>query len=209
MGEDGHEQALAGEQAFAGADQLVHEAALLAAAVAEDRLHLDAVVHVHHAAGLGDDALAGIELDLDELHLVAEDLVVDLVGATGARCGRWRRRCGAADALELVHGMGGNPAAHALGKDVVLAVIFTGDELGAEIRLAERPEALTVDRHVPLFVAHASSIVYCVRGLYARLSAPLRPPAAVRNLKFRIQNSKFQRPLLADELEASRFVVFR
>jgi hypothetical protein len=37
---------------------------LLPRAVAEDRLHRDAVFHVHHAAGFGDDGLAGIELDL-------------------------------------------------------------------------------------------------------------------------------------------------
>ena len=41
----------------------------------------DAVFHVHHAAGLGERGLAGIELDLDELHVVAEDLVVDFVHA--------------------------------------------------------------------------------------------------------------------------------
>ena len=58
---------------------------LLLAAVAEDRLHLDAGSHVHHRAGLGDGALAGIELDLDELHLAAEDLVVDLVRAPAGR----------------------------------------------------------------------------------------------------------------------------
>ena len=54
-------------------------------AVAEDGLHLDAVVHVHHAAGLGDRGLVGIELDFDELHVVAEDLVVDLVHLGHAR----------------------------------------------------------------------------------------------------------------------------
>ena len=35
--------------------------------------------HVHHRARFGDRALAGIELDLDELHVVAVDLVVNLV----------------------------------------------------------------------------------------------------------------------------------
>ena len=48
--EDGHEERLAGEQPLAGAHQRAHEAAalLLRRAVAEDGLHLDAVLHVHH-----------------------------------------------------------------------------------------------------------------------------------------------------------------
>ena len=53
--------------------------ALLLRSVAEDRFHLDAVVHVHHAAGFGDRRFVRIELDFDELHVVAEDLVVDFV----------------------------------------------------------------------------------------------------------------------------------
>ena len=49
-----HEQRLAGQQPLAGAHQRAEEPALLLRAVAEDRFHLDAVVHVHHAAGFGD-----------------------------------------------------------------------------------------------------------------------------------------------------------
>ena len=88
VGEHRHEQALAGQDALAGAEQRADDAAaLLLTAVAEDRLHLDAGRHVHHRAGLGDGALARIELDLDELHVLAEDLEVDLVGApAGAGC---------------------------------------------------------------------------------------------------------------------------
>ena len=79
--EDGHEQRLAGEQALAGAHERAHEAAglRLRRAVAEDGLHLDAVVHVHHPAGLGDDGLLRVQLDLDVLEVLAEDLVVDFV----------------------------------------------------------------------------------------------------------------------------------
>ncbi len=54
-------------------------ALLLLRAVAEDGFHLDAVVHIHHAAGLGDGGFVRIEFDLDELHIVAEDLVFNLV----------------------------------------------------------------------------------------------------------------------------------
>jgi hypothetical protein len=77
--EDGHEERFTGEQTLARAHQRSEEAALLLRSVPEDRLHLDAVVHVHHAAGLGNGRLVGIQLDFDELHVVAEDPVIDLV----------------------------------------------------------------------------------------------------------------------------------
>ena len=48
-------------------------------AVAEDGLHLDAVVHVHHAAGLGHRGFVRIQFDFDELQVIAKNLVVDLV----------------------------------------------------------------------------------------------------------------------------------
>src|SRR5690606_9105767 len=69
------------------------QAAALAAggAVAEHGVHLHRRFLVHQRAGLGDRALARVQLDLDELHLVADDAVVDLVGAA-ARAGRRRRR---------------------------------------------------------------------------------------------------------------------
>ena len=102
-----HEQALAGDQPLAGAEQRAHHARpLLLAAVAEDGLHLDAGRHVHHRARLGDRALAGIELDLDELHLAAEDLEVDLVGAAA---GHDRRRRGG-EARRAAAGAGTPPA---------------------------------------------------------------------------------------------------
>src|SRR6185436_14471142 len=64
----------------AGAEQHAHHAAgLLPAAVAEDGLHADRGGHVHHRAGFRDRALPGIELHLDELHVVAVNLVVDFV----------------------------------------------------------------------------------------------------------------------------------
>ncbi len=93
VAEHGHEQRLAGEHALAGREQRAHEAAArrLRAAVAEDGLDLDAGVHVHEAAGLGDARLARVERDLHELHLLAEDLVVDLVRARARRRRRRRR----------------------------------------------------------------------------------------------------------------------
>jgi len=65
--------------------------------VAENRLHGDAVVHEHHAAGLGDDGFGRVEFDFDELHVVAMDLVVDDVHGGG----EWRRL------LEGTHGVMG------------------------------------------------------------------------------------------------------
>ena len=42
-------------------------------------LHLDAVLHIHHAARLGDDGLVRIKLDFDELQVVAENFVINLM----------------------------------------------------------------------------------------------------------------------------------
>src|SRR6185369_5329988 len=49
---DGREERLAGDEALAGAEQLAEQAAAaLPRGVAEHRVHLDAGVHEHHAAG--------------------------------------------------------------------------------------------------------------------------------------------------------------
>ena len=77
-----HEQRLAREQPLAGAHERAHESALLLRAVAENGLHLDAVFHVHHAAGFGDRGFVRIELDFDELQVLADDAVLDLVHAS-------------------------------------------------------------------------------------------------------------------------------
>ena len=50
------------------------------AAVAEDRGHLHARMLPHHGARFRDGAFTGIELDLDELQLLAPDLEVDVEG---------------------------------------------------------------------------------------------------------------------------------
>jgi hypothetical protein len=61
--------------------QFAHEAAALPArSVAEHRGHLDRGILPHHCPGFGDGALARIELDLDELELLALDLEIDIVG---------------------------------------------------------------------------------------------------------------------------------
>ena len=75
----GHEERLAGEQTFARAQQRAHETAVRLRAVTENGFHLDAVVHVHHAASFGDGGFVGVEFDFDELHRVAVNLVINFV----------------------------------------------------------------------------------------------------------------------------------
>ena len=74
-----HKERFAREQALARADERVEKSAALLRTVAEDGLHLDAVVHVHHAAGLGDGGLHRVELHFDVLHVVAVNFVVHFV----------------------------------------------------------------------------------------------------------------------------------
>ena len=92
--------------------------------------------HVHHAAGLGDDGLAGVEGDLDVLHLGAEDLVVDLVGAAGAsRTGpsRTARAAAGGDGRRPGgrHGAAGVGGGHARADGVDLPRRGPGAEAGA------------------------------------------------------------------------------
>ncbi len=85
VGEMGHEERLTGEGALAHGEELAHEALVRIRPVAHLRDEGDVLLHVVHRPGLGDDGLAGIEFDFDELHVVAEDLVVDLVRPDAAR----------------------------------------------------------------------------------------------------------------------------
>ena len=77
--EHGHEERFADEQTLARAHQRAHQALGLLRAIAEDGFHLNAIFDVHHRAGLGDHRLFGVQLDLYELQIVADDLVVDFV----------------------------------------------------------------------------------------------------------------------------------
>jgi hypothetical protein len=68
-------------------------------AVAEHGGHFDRGVLPDERAGLGHGALAGIQLDLDELQLLALDLEVDVVGDAGVAArgakgsGAWEGSC--------------------------------------------------------------------------------------------------------------------
>ena len=157
-GEDGHEEALAGEDALARAEERSHEALrlVLAAAVAEDRLHLDAGGHVHERAGLGHDTLARVELDLDELQVLPLDPVVDLLGVRhgGRRVrggGGNRRGCGGRQVgLELRHVPQRRPALHPRDEDERRGVGAAAPDGVDDVLLGDGADLLAPDGHVPL-----------------------------------------------------------
>ena len=72
----------------------------------------------HQRAGFGDRGLARIQLDLDELHLLAVDAEVDFVGAAFAAIARRRRRRGRRIARDAIDQLGDvarrQPVAHAV-----------------------------------------------------------------------------------------------
>ena len=79
VAEVGHEDRLAGQGALAGAEQLAHDSGLGLGAVAHAGLEHDIGLHVVHRPGFGDHRLAGIELNLDHLHIVTDDGVINFV----------------------------------------------------------------------------------------------------------------------------------
>jgi hypothetical protein len=83
--EDRHEERLAGEGAAAHLRQLAQEALAGGAAIAHLGFEDDVVFHVHHGPGLGDDRLPGVQLHLDELHVVAMNLEIDDVAGWHGR----------------------------------------------------------------------------------------------------------------------------
>ncbi len=79
IGEVSHEDGLTRQGSLAHAEQLVQRALVGHRPVTHMSLEVDAVFHVVHRARLGDHRLTGVELDLDDLHVVAVDLVVDFM----------------------------------------------------------------------------------------------------------------------------------
>ena len=77
--EHGHEKRFSGQQPFTRAEERPNETAVLLGAVTKNRLHRDPVIHVHHAPGLGDCGLTGIEFNFNKLHVVAVDVIVNFV----------------------------------------------------------------------------------------------------------------------------------
>ncbi len=94
MREERREKTLARDHALAGRKQLVHKGRALARVrrIAEHGFELHVGALVHERAGFGDDAFTGIKLDLDELHVVADDAVVDFIGALAFCERRWHAR---------------------------------------------------------------------------------------------------------------------
>src|SRR5690606_26327386 len=162
VGEHRGEQALAGDHALAGRHQLVHEAAALAraAAVAEHRVHPHRGVLVHQRAGLGDGALAGVKLDLDELHVGADDAEIDLVVAAPAGAGRrhWRhagRAAGAARRLEFGDVADRAPVGETFAPAVILGMLLG---VGARGVVVERADARAVAAGTEIPTFHANSL---------------------------------------------------
>ena len=79
VGEVRHENRLAGELSSDGADEFLEHPLLRFRTVAHAGLEVDALFHVVHGTGFGDDGFAGIEFHFDDLHVVAENLIVDFM----------------------------------------------------------------------------------------------------------------------------------
>ena len=92
-GESSEEKRLARQHPLAGIEQLT-EQALLLARITENRLHLNPGRHAHHGARVRHHHLPRIERHFDILHVVAEDLVIDLVRPAWRGRPRRRRRAG-------------------------------------------------------------------------------------------------------------------
>ena len=74
--ENRHEQGFSDKQPLAGPHQGADKTGLLLRAIAEDGFHVDAVVHVHHPARLGNGRFTWIQFDFDKLHVITKYLVV-------------------------------------------------------------------------------------------------------------------------------------
>jgi len=150
------EQALAGDHALAGVEELAHEPLVGRAAVGEARLHLDAVGDVHHGAGFGDHRLARVQHHVHELHVVAVDLVVDLMTTrAGGRPGSGRRRGGAGQrgnrrgSPQLGRLRQRNPVTQSLPKYVRLGIDAACLQLVSDFAGGERTLRGAIHRDVP------------------------------------------------------------
>ncbi len=148
-----HEQAFTGQDALAGAEERVEHAFGRAAAVAEDRFHLDAGRHVHERSRFSDGRLARVEFHLDELHLVAVNHEVDVVGPPPGQ----RRRRGRSRSLGLaeIGSEGGHvlhllPRRHAGGEYQRLGINAAVAQVRDNLVLSDGADLVTADRHVPL-----------------------------------------------------------
>ena len=77
--ENSHEHGFTDQHALAGTHERIEEARSLLRAIPKNGLHLDAILHVHHAPSLGNGCLHRVQFDFNILHVVAKDFVIDLV----------------------------------------------------------------------------------------------------------------------------------
>src|SRR5437764_6089987 len=91
--ENSHEHGFTDQHALSGTDERIEEARSLLRAIPKNGLHLDAILHVHHAARFGDGCFHRVELDFDELHVIAENFVINFVHASHRRTA-WAIRWG-------------------------------------------------------------------------------------------------------------------
>ena len=79
MREMRHKNRLSGKGALSDGKQLTHNAFVRRAPVAHFCLKGNVLLDVVHCASLGNNCLAWIQLNLDDLHVVAENLVVNFM----------------------------------------------------------------------------------------------------------------------------------
>lgn len=173
VGEYGGEHAFASDHALAGRQQLAHQPAATALAgmraVAEHGVHLHGGVLVHQRTGLSDGAFARVQLDFDELHIVADDAVVDLICAPGRAGKRWRR---AAAALQFGQLTGRGPAIEPIapGQRVRLAL-----RMRAGAGVVERADTLGLSGSMEIPLRHRDdSCSVCAASLSATAAAASR-----------------------------------
>ncbi len=82
VGEGSHEKVFPGQQPLSGPNEPAHKAFALFPfrTGSQDSFKLDVAVHIHHGPGLGNDRFPRVEADLDKLHVIAIDLVIDFMG---------------------------------------------------------------------------------------------------------------------------------
>ena len=79
IGEVGGEYGFTGKHAFAGREQLAHEAFIGIRAVAHSGIEGDALLHVSHGACFGNHGFPRIQFNFHQLHFRANDPVVNFV----------------------------------------------------------------------------------------------------------------------------------
>ena len=75
----GHKQGLTCENPASGGEHFVEKTGVGVGAIAHFGFELNAFFHVQHGAGLGDHGFARIELNFNNLDIVAYDFIIDFV----------------------------------------------------------------------------------------------------------------------------------